>query len=392
MAGTRQIRFCRSADGTRIAYATHGHGAPLIKVAHWLSHLDDDWFSPVYRHWMDALSARHTLVCYDARDTGLSDRGVRRISLQAWVEDLEAVADSAGLRRFALLAVSQAGPIAIEYAARHPDRVSGLVLHGTYLRGRLRRAASDLDRREIEALLTLVEAGWAREDPAIRQLWATRFIPEGTLEQIHWFSQAQRRAADTDAVLRSMRTSNCLDVTERARLVRAPTLVMHSRGDAMVPFECGRDLAAAIGGAAFVPLESNNHLLLSDEPAWARMLIELDRFFGLTAPDRAVALASLTARERQLLDLIASGLDNREIAERLVISDKTVRNHVSHIFDKLGVPNRGQAIVAARDAGLGTGGVTAAGLGTGGVTAAGLGSGGVRSARLGPSSRLSPAP
>lgn len=351
---SQRIRLCTSRDGARIAYATHGRGTPLVKVAHWLTHLERDWESPVWRHWLDALGERHTVVRYDNRDTGLSDRDVDRICLDAWVEDLEAVVDDAGLERFPLLAMCQAGPVAVEYAVRHPERVSALVCVGTYARGRLRRDASEREKRNIDALMTLIGDAWGADNASIRQLWTSRFIPGGTLEQMRWFNDMQRWSASAAATLRSMQARYELDVLDRAREVSAPTLVLHSRGDALVPFENGRELAASIPAAGFVPLDSDNHVLLADEPAWPRFLAVFDEFIGVPGP-LPRAFAELTARERELLDLVAAGLSNAEVAARLVISEKTVRNHITHVFGKLGVTGRAQAIVLARDAGLGCG-------------------------------------
>lgn len=346
----QRIAFCTSRDGTKIAYARHGSGPPLVRSGHWLTHVERDWLGPVWRPQLEDLGERFTVTRYDCRDTGLSDRGVGRVSLAAWVEDLEAVVDASGLDRFPLLGINQGGPISIAYAASHPERVSALVLCGTYALGRDRRVVGT--RQETQATATLMTFSWGEENAAVQQLWTARMMPSGTPEQMRWLTEAQRRSMSGPAAVRSYLVCSEIDVTTQARAVRAPTLVLHARGDSIVPFDAGRELAAMIDGAHFVPLDSPNHLLRTDEPAWAETLGEVDAFLGEEAP-ASPRLPTLTQREHELAELLAAGLDNAAIADRLVISPKTVRNHITHVFDKLGVDSRAQAIVVAREAGLG---------------------------------------
>jgi DNA-binding CsgD family transcriptional regulator/pimeloyl-ACP methyl ester carboxylesterase len=353
LVANQRIRFATALDGARIAYAVHGHGPALVNVGHWLTHLEYEWESPVWRHWLEDLGRSHRMVRYDSRETGLSSGGGKELSLDVWVEDLETVVGAAGLDHFPLLAMLNAGPVAIEYAVRHPDKVSALVLYGTFLLGRSKRGDTAQSRREAEALRTLMEISWGRDDASIRQLWSARFIPDASLEQFHWFNDLQLKSATADAAVRSMRVSHDIDVSDVARRVAVPTLVLHSRNDAMVPLENGYQVAASIPDASFVPLESRNHILLAHEPAWPRFLAAVGDFLGTEPSHMPRALTMLTARERQLLELMAAGLDNGAIAVKLVISPKTVRNHITHIFEKLAVANRSQAIVLARDAGLG---------------------------------------
>lgn len=349
----QQIRFCTTPDGTRIAYATTGEGPPLVKVSNWLSHLEFDWDSPVWRHWLTELSRNHSLLRYDERGCGLSDWEPRELSFEAWVSDLETVVDAVGLERFPLLGISQGAPIAIAYALRHPERVSHLILHGGFARGRLKRNLEPEQIREAETMRELAGLGWGKENPAFRQFFTTQFIPDGTPEQHRWFNELERVSISPANAVRFMTIFDGIDVTALAPAVKSPTLVMHPSGDARVPFEEGRLLATLIPGTRFVPLESRNHLLLEHEPAWRRWVDEVRAFLPAPAAAARTAFPSLTPRETELVDLIAQGLDNAQIAARLTLSEKTVRNHITSIFAKLEVENRSQAIVLARDAGFG---------------------------------------
>ncbi|MEO6567011.1 MAG: alpha/beta fold hydrolase [Casimicrobiaceae bacterium] len=350
----QQIRFCTAPDGVRLAYAASGKGPSLLRVSSFINHLELDWDSPVWRHWQRELSRDHLLVRYDARACGLSDREVAEISFEAWVRDLETVADAAGLERFALLGTSQGASIAIAYAARHPQRVSHLVLYGGYVRGRFHWGSQE--REEAETMIRLAELGWGKDNPAFRQFFTTQFIPDGTPEQHNWFNELERVSISPADAARFMQAANSLDVTKLAPQVRCATLVLHAHGDARVPFEEGRRLAGLIPGSDFVPLDSRNHVLLEDEPAWGRWL-EAFRAFVPAAPGQGrPGFGQLSPRERELLALIAKGRDNAQIAASLGLSDKTVRNHITSIFAKLEVENRGQAIVLAREAGFGTAG------------------------------------
>ncbi len=350
------IRFLKSSDQVTVAYACSGSGAPLVKSANWLSHLEFDWQSPVWRHWFSFLSAGHRLVRYDARGCGLSDWDVADLALERQVADLEAVVEAAGVERFSLLGISQGGAIAIEYAVRHPERVSHLVLYGAYSHGWARRGEASC--RHGEAMLELIRTGWGQENPAFRQLFASLFIPDATEEQTRWFSDLMRTTTRPEIAARIMEFVGHIDVRDRLPDVQAPTLVIHSRGDARVPFDLGRELAAGIPGARFVALESRNHILIENEPSWARFRDTLAEFLGRpeattggVEPDPK-AFGALTARETNVLRLVAQGMGNAEVAARLFISDKTVRNHLTSIFDKLGVDSRSKAIVYARDHGL----------------------------------------
>jgi len=251
-----------------------------VKAANWLSHLDYDWESPVWRHWWRDLSARHRLVRYDERGCGLSDWDVDDFSLETWVADLETVVDAADLDRFPLLGLSQGGPVAITYAARHPERVTALVLYGTFAQGRLARARSEQAVDEARLHVQLMRLGWGRDEPAFRRVFAMQFMPHGTLEQWDAFDELQRRTTSPANAVRFIEAFSVVDVTDVASTVSVPTLVLHARGDARSPVELGRQLAALIPGSRLVTLESHNHLLLGDEPAWPRFLDEVESFLA----------------------------------------------------------------------------------------------------------------
>lgn len=352
----QKIRFCTTADDVRLAYAVLGAGPPVLKIGSWLTHLEYDCESPVWVPWLSELSRHNTLYRYDPRGCGLSDRNVAHYTLEAWVRDLETVADAAGLARFALLGMSQGGAIAIEYAARHPQRVERMVLYGAYARGPLQRGLGAHYRDEFEATTKLIELGWGRENPAFRQLFTSMFVPGGTAEEIDSFNRLQQVSATAEEAARMVRGYAEIDVQAQARKVRCPTLVMHAHGDARVPFDEGRQIASLIPGARFVPLASRNHVVLAHEPAWKTLADELQAFLRQGARrDAAEPFATLTQRERELLELIAQGRDNDDIARRLGLSNKTVRNHITRIFSKMQVTTRAQAIVRAREAGMGAG-------------------------------------
>jgi pimeloyl-ACP methyl ester carboxylesterase len=279
----QDIRFCTAPDGVRIAYATSGTGPPLVKAANWLNHLQYDWESPIWRGLFRELSRDHRLVRYDERGNGMSDREVEDVSFEAWVRDLETVVDAAGLDRFALLGISQGGAVSVTYAARHPERVSHLILLGAWARGWGRRESRQgLEVRE--ALLTLIRAGWGQENPAFRQIWTSRFVPDGTLEHQRWYNELQRVTTSPANAVRLVQATREVDVTDLLPHVQAPTLVLHARGDVVVQFEQGRDVAGSIPGARFVPLDTGNHLLLEEEPAFRTFLHETRRFLAAGEP------------------------------------------------------------------------------------------------------------
>ena len=296
----QEIKYCKAADGTRLAYSVIGSGAPLVKTANWLNHIQYDWESPLWRHWIDEFTRGRALVRYDERGNGLSDWDAPDLSLEAFVADLESVADCAELERFDLLAISQGAAVAIAYAIRHPERVRKLIICNGYAAGWAVRAdPAELARRE--AMMTLTEIGWGADNPAYRQLFTNHYIPEATPKQMGWFNEMQRLSASPENAIRLQRTLGAIDVRELLPLVRTPTLIFHSREDQAVPFAQGEELAANIPGAQFVPLESRNHIMLETEPAW-QTFVELTRGFlnrdvGDTAPIAAPAVRGLATDE-----------------------------------------------------------------------------------------------
>ena len=275
----QEIRFCTAPDGVQLAYSTIGQGPPLVKPGNWMTHLEHDLESPVWRHFYRALAMDHNVIRYDARGNGLSDRNVE-VSFETFVSDLETVVEATGVERFALLGISFGCPVAIAYAVRHPERVSHLVLYGGYAQGRDKRARTQAEKEENAAQLTLTRLGWGKENAAFRQLFTSQFIPGGTKEQADWFNELQRVTISPDMAVRFMEIGGEVDVTALLSRVTMPTLVMHATDDARVPFDAGRRMAAAIPNARFVPLQGRNHLFLEGEPAFGQFLEHLRAFLG----------------------------------------------------------------------------------------------------------------
>jgi len=275
----QKIRFCRSPDGTRLAIGNVGSGAALVKTANWLNHLEFDWESPVWSPFLRKLASHYRLVRYDARGNGLSDRQVDELSFDAFVTDLETVADAMDLKRFSLLGMSQGASVAIAYAIRHPQRVEKLVLMGAYAQGRNKRG-TPTDAEQARALLTLMRSGWGQEHSAFMQAFSSIYLPKGTPEQISWFTDLQRKTTSPENAIRIRLACDQIDVTELLAKVTVPTLVMHSRHDNVAPFDQGRLIASSIPGARLVSLESDNHVPLQGEPAWDRMVREVLSFLG----------------------------------------------------------------------------------------------------------------
>ena len=275
--GFQQVRFCQSTDGTNIAFALTGSGIPLLRTGHWLTHLEHDWQSPIWRPLLDELGQRFEVVRYDQRGNGLSDWDVQDFSFERFGEDLEAVVEAAGLDRFVLYATSQGVPVAVKYATQNPQRVSHLVLHGGYVTGRLARQ----DKAEIEqgqAILTLIKHGWGLAGSPFLKSFSAMYIPDSTGEQMDSLAELQKLTTNADNALALRKAVDNFDVSELLARVNVKTLVMHARNDGVHPLEQGRLLASGISGSEFVMLESANHALLPQERAWPRFFLELDRF------------------------------------------------------------------------------------------------------------------
>jgi pimeloyl-ACP methyl ester carboxylesterase/DNA-binding CsgD family transcriptional regulator len=349
---TRQtIRYVRASDGVQLAWGEAGGGPPLVKAATWLTHLEYDFESPVWQHWTRFLAGHFHYWRYDERGSGMSDWDVRDLSLERRVRDLETIVDAAGIDEpFTLLGMSQGSSVCVAYAARHPDRVARMILCGGYVRGALRRSDEDANQA-YEAIIRLSSL-WGSDNPAFRQVFTSRFIPGGTDQQLKWFNDLCLKTvlpANAGALLRARADT---DISGFLGQVRTPTLVLHAREDGVVPIVEGRALATGIRTAQFIELDSKNHVVLDHEPAWERFKEAVLDFTGHGRAADGKAFESLSPRERETLSLLSEGLSNSEIAERLGISEKTVRNHLSHLFDKLGVWSRAQAIVFARDHGF----------------------------------------
>ncbi|MDN3519390.1 alpha/beta fold hydrolase [Aquisalimonas lutea] len=327
-----------------------------------MTHLEHDWDSPIWRHWLRELARDHTLARFDMRGSGLSDHEVAEQGIEAWIQDLEAVANALGWRRFPLLGMCQGGAVAAAYAARHPERVSRLILYNAYAHGGYTSGIPKQKTDEARALEAMIEVGWGRRQGTFREVFARLMAPREAGEQVAWWAELQRITAEPDTAVRLWRAFHTLDIRGQLEKVRAPTLVVHVKSDRMVPFEMGRALASGISGAHFVPLEGRNHILQPDDPGWPVFVSEFRRFLtsqGDDTPAPPPGFETLTGRERVVLEAIAQGLSNPAIAQRLSIAPKTARNHVSNICGKLDIPTRAQLIVTAREAGFGEHGPSA---------------------------------
>lgn len=273
----QDIRFCTTSDGVRIAYATAGDGYPLVRALGWFTHLEFEWESPVWRHFAEGLAQRYFFVRYDGRGTGLSDRQPGERSLETFVRDLEAVTDALGLQQFALIGISQGGATAIQYSLQHPQRVSHLILYGCYAH-REDLSETQEGRQIVESAMTLTRLGWGQDHPVFRQMFTTLFMPSADLANMHWFNEMQRQSTSAENAESAIRANLNLDVRGLLPEVRTPTLVIHRRGDLVSPFPLGRQLAADIPGARFVPLEGDNHLFTAEEPEFQAFLSAVSDF------------------------------------------------------------------------------------------------------------------
>jgi len=339
----QEVRFCRGQDGLRLAYAIHGSGPPLVVVSCWLSHLQHDWQSPVWRHFLDQLGEIATVVRYDERGFGMSDWTVDDFSLEARVADLEAILAATGLDRFALLGMSGGSAVAMAYATRHPDRVSRLILYGTVC-GEPVTWSPDAWAEE-ETYRSMIRVGWAKEDADFRRVFTKHFIPDATEEQMRWFDDLQRMSTSPANAVASRIARQQVDIQDELPRITAPTIVLQAVGDRTTSFDNAVSVSSRIPGARLVSLESRNHILLADEPAWSVFMNEVSAF--LEPERRAHAdrvpgrpTEQLSPRERDILRLAAEGRTNDEIAASLTLSVRTVERHLSNTYAKLGLVGR----------------------------------------------------
>jgi pimeloyl-ACP methyl ester carboxylesterase/DNA-binding CsgD family transcriptional regulator len=338
----QEVRFCRGQDGVRLAFAVHGGGPPLVVVSCWLSHLQHDWQSPVWRHFLDQLGAIATVIRYDERGFGMSDWNVDDFSLEARVSDLEAILAASGLHRFAMLGMSGGSAVAMAYAARHPERVSRLILYGTVC-GEPVMLSPD-QRAEEETYRGMIRVGWAKEDADFRRVFTKRFIPDATEEQMRWFDDLQRMSTSPANAVASRIARQQVDIHGELSGITAPTIVLQAIGDRSTSFDNAVAVSSRIPGARLVSLESRNHILLADEPAWRVFINEVSAFLE---PERRThaehtdrPTEELSPRERDVLRLAAEGRTNDEIAAALTVSVRTVERHLSNTYAKLGLGGR----------------------------------------------------
>ncbi len=348
----QRVRYLKASDGTRLAWAEAGSGPLVLKAANWLSHLEYERESPVWKHWLQFFSSRSRFVRYDERGCGMSDWQVGTLSMDQWTDDLESVIAAARpTEPVTLLGMSQGAAVCVNYAVRHPGQVGRMILYGGYAHGVFRRkpAPSESTHR---AMIELARAACGQDNPTFRQVFTSRFIPGGSHEQLQWYNELCLRSTSGESAAKLFEVRAAVDVEHLLGQVRTPTLVLHARDDEVVPIAEGHLLASTIPGAEFVELDSRNHVLLEQEPAWTRFREAVSAFLNPGESALRGAFAALSPREREVLGLIADGLSNIEIAKRMQISEKTARNHASNLFDKLGVSSRAQAIVFARDHGF----------------------------------------
>lgn len=345
----QDIRFCTTADGVQLAMACYGSGPPLVRVATWLTHVERDPNSAFNNHWIEQFSRDHRYVTYDERGCGLSSRQPPEISFEAWVRDLGTVVDTLGLDTFPLLGISQGAAIAVAFAARHPERVSRLVLFGGFATTYFSTRNPDPRvREEAEALIKTIELGWGRGSAAFRKVFVTKFMPGATPGQQQELDEYSLATASAEVAAKVMRVNFGLDVKEEASQVTCPTLVLHSRGDQMVLFDQGRKLAGLIPGARFIPVDSENHVPMSSEPCWPGVVAQIKAFLG----DATTPAGRLTPRQVAVLMHVAAGKTDKQIARTLGLSPRTVEMHVAGALKALGCATRAEAVAKASHGGL----------------------------------------
>jgi pimeloyl-ACP methyl ester carboxylesterase/DNA-binding CsgD family transcriptional regulator len=347
------IRYCSTADGVRLAMRSLGQGPLIIKAANWLGNVQADGQLRSSRHWVEHLTRARALLWYDARGCGLSDREVDEVSLDAWVRDLEAVADASGQQRFVLLGISQGAAIAMRYAARHPERVRGLILYASFVRGVFHQGVSAKTRAVFTEMIRIAELGWGHDAGSFRRLFSANLLAEAPPEVLADYDEHHRHSVSGPMAARYMRAFYELDAREDAPQLRCPTLVMHVAGDPLILQREGELVASMIPGARWVSVPGRNHLPLATDPGWPTLQREMDRFLDtLDAAEAGGAAPQLTARQREVLDRVAAGHTDKEIARLLGLSPRTVEMHVARALAALGARNRSDAVSRAHHWGL----------------------------------------
>ena len=347
----QEVRFCAGREGVRLAWAKHGSGPPVVVVSCWLSHLQHDWRSPVWRHFLEDLGEFATVVRYDERGFGMSDWNVTDFSLEARYGDLEAIVDATGFERFALLGMSGGSTVAMAYAARHPERVTRLILYGTACGMPVTFEGDEL--AEEETYRSMIRVGWAKDDPVFRRVFTRIFIPGASEEQMRWFDDLQRMSTSPENAVASRLGRLAVDIVDDLADIAAPTLILHALGDRAHSFDNAVEVAGRIPNARLVELASANHILLEDEPAWATFVAEARAFLE---PDRWAdgghhlgAVQPLSPRELDVLRLASRGLDNQAIATELGLSPRTVERHLSNAYGKLGITGKAARAAAVAE-------------------------------------------
>lgn len=352
----QSIRFT-TVDGRQVAWATSGAGPPVVLGGWWMSHLELNWRDPAFRAFVEVIGRHRTVVRYDVPGIGLSDRSAPpSASLDDQVAVLAGVVDAVGAEAVDLFAASSGGPVTTAYAVAHPHRVARLVAYGSYANG-----AEVADAEARDSILAVVRSHWGLGSRVLTDV----FMPEATAAERQAFAEFQRQSASAELAARTLECVYAYDVGERLGAIGAPVLVLHRRGDRAIPYRLGQDLAARIPGATFVALEGTDHFPWRGRPgetlraALGGLGIAAEQIELPPDPDEGVASAEpepseteLSERELEVLRLVALGLSDREIADRLVLSPHTVHRHVANIRTKLRLPSRAAAAAQAARLGL----------------------------------------
>ena len=333
-----QIKTAKSLDGAEIAYTLNGQGPPLVRTATYITHLEHDWDNPIWRPMLTEFSRHHTLYRYDERGCGLSDWYLDDYSWERWVEDLKAVVDTENLQSFYLFGQSQGVAVAVAFAARYPERVKKLVLYGGYARGWLHRDLTEESKKEEQLIIDLIKLGWGKENPAFRQFFTSQIMPGASNDRIQAFNELMKISSEPEIAAKLEREMHLSNVVDEAPLVQCPTLILHAVEDASVPFAEGKLLSTLIPNARLIRLESNNHILQDNEPAWNVFWGEIYKFLEVETEfklDHNLDSASYTRVLRSVLftDIVDSTKLALELGDRKWI--EVLEDHRQMIVDTL---------------------------------------------------------